>query len=65
METEKKLQAKKEWTKPELIVLVRSTPEEAVLLACKGTGAPVGNAATQSQCWWASCTYECNVGVVS
>ena len=26
---------KKEWTKPELIVLVRSKPEEAVLAACK------------------------------
>jgi hypothetical protein len=25
----------KEWKKPELIVLVRSKPEEAVLLACK------------------------------
>jgi hypothetical protein len=27
---------KKQWTKPELIVLVRSNPEEAVLGACKG-----------------------------
>jgi hypothetical protein len=26
---------KKQWTKPELIVLVRSKPEEAVLAACK------------------------------
>jgi hypothetical protein len=25
----------KEWTEPELIVLVRSKPEEAVLSACK------------------------------
>jgi hypothetical protein len=31
METEKK-----QWTKPELIVLVRSKPEEAVLTTCKG-----------------------------
>jgi hypothetical protein len=30
METEKK-----QWTKPELIALVRSKPEEAVLSACK------------------------------
>jgi hypothetical protein len=39
METEKK-----QWTKPELIVLVRSKPEEAVLSACKragGSGADV------------------------
>ena len=26
---------KKEWEKPQLIVLVRSRPEEAVLFACK------------------------------
>lgn len=25
----------KEWTKPELVVLVRSNPEEAVLAGCK------------------------------
>ena len=37
---ETKLQAKKEWMKPELIVLVRSKPEEAVLslMACKVGG---------------------------
>lgn len=35
METEKKPQTKKEWKTPELIVLVRSNPEEAVLAACK------------------------------
>ena len=35
METETKPQAKKEWTKPQLLVLVRSKPEEAVLRACK------------------------------
>jgi len=27
--------AKKDWITPELIVLVRSTPEEAVLYGCK------------------------------
>jgi len=37
METEKKLQVKKEWKTPELIVLVRSKPEEAVLGACKSS----------------------------
>lgn len=35
METEKKLQAKKRWEQPQLLVLVRSEPEEAVLAACK------------------------------
>ena len=29
---------KKKWEKPQLIVLTRSRPEEAVLLACKGGG---------------------------
>ena len=28
-------QTKKDWKKPELIVLVRSKPEETVLLQCK------------------------------
>lgn len=29
---------KKEWVAPELLVLVRSHPEETVLAACKGNG---------------------------
>jgi len=28
---------RKNWTKPELIVLIRSNPEEIVLDTCKGT----------------------------
>jgi len=43
METEKKLQVKKEWKTPELIVLVRNKPEEAVLSACKGPPIPYGS----------------------
>jgi len=35
METEQKPHAKKEWETPELIVLVRSKPDEAVLASCK------------------------------
>ena len=31
---------KKRWQKPELIVLVRSKPEEAVLWACKDISSP-------------------------
>ena len=31
-------EGKKEWRKPELIVLVRSKPEEAVLAKCKNYG---------------------------
>jgi len=29
---------KKEWTEPELIVLVRSNPEEAIMAGCKYPG---------------------------
>ena len=29
---------KKQWQKPQLVVLVRSKPEEAVLTACKAEG---------------------------
>ncbi|MCI0475157.1 MAG: hypothetical protein L0Y55_02830 [Anaerolineales bacterium] len=36
MSEENTKQTKKEWTKPELLVLVRSKPEEAVLGFCKG-----------------------------
>lgn len=32
---------KKEWPKPELVVLVRNKPEETVLTACKVTGNPL------------------------
>jgi hypothetical protein len=38
----KNQEQKNEWTTPELIVLVRSKPEEAVLTACKGAQAPTG-----------------------
>lgn len=31
--------SKKTWSKPELTVLIRHKPEEAVLTACKSTGA--------------------------
>jgi hypothetical protein len=36
-EEEKMNIEKKEWTKPELIILARTQPEEAVLLACKAS----------------------------
>ena len=32
------MREKKEWLNPELIVLVRSKPEEAILTACKDNG---------------------------
>jgi len=38
------------WSKPELIVLVRSGPEEAVLNACKSATAPALGAGTGEGC---------------
>ena len=62
METEKKPQAKKEWTKPQLIVLVRNKPEEAVLAACKNGAMPTaGNTAANGGCNTVICTTTCNM----
>jgi hypothetical protein len=45
------IEHKKEWLKPELIVLLRSKPEEAVLDTCKG-GAFLGSQGnTHNHCW--------------
>lgn len=42
---------KKAWSKPQLLVLVRSNPEEAVLGACKG-GAQSGSSQSDQNCYW-------------
>jgi hypothetical protein len=41
---------KKSWIKPELIVLVRNKPEEAVLALCKGGEGIVSNAGIFDAC---------------
>ncbi len=41
----------KQWQKPELIILVRSRPQESVLTACKVTGG-YGPNATNNACLW-------------
>jgi hypothetical protein len=46
-------QNKKEWERPELIVLARSKPEEAVLTACKFTGS--GPSSFENWCKLVSC----------
>jgi hypothetical protein len=56
METEKK-----QWTKPELIVLVRSKPEEAVLVACKTAEGGGDVTTTVNICVWA-CSTPCVYG---
>ena len=50
MNDETKPQAKKQWTKPQLLVLVRSNPEEAVLSACKSWNVSVGAMSHDSKC---------------
>jgi hypothetical protein len=62
METEKK-----QWTKPELLVLVRNKPEEAVLVTCKGVNA--GPLAGYSACSLdanpMNCGYGCSLQAAS
>jgi hypothetical protein len=45
-------ESKKAWVEPELIVLVRSKPEEAVLTACKLQYS--GGPASAERCYWGS-----------
>jgi hypothetical protein len=62
METE----VKKEWKTPELIVLVRSKPEEAVLTACKTSSAGgTGPSATLFGCRVPTTCLECSTVVGS
>ena len=49
------LQTKKTWSKPEMIVLVRGRPEEAVLMACKFEG----SSPTTSGQGWVACSVGC------
>jgi hypothetical protein len=46
---------KKEWYEPELIVLVRSKPEEAVLSVCKAYTSPSGPANNAAMCAQVAC----------
>lgn len=54
---------KKEWVAPELLVLVRSHPEEAVLTACKLFG-PNGPNNVNSTCS-TDCAMACEVPAFS
>jgi hypothetical protein len=50
----------KQWQKPELIVLVRGKPEEAVLTGCKTLGG-TGYHSTNNACLWEhACTSVCS-----
>ncbi len=66
METEMKSQTKKEWATPELIVLVQSKPEEAVLVACRSTAAlRAGPLDLYSSCVPGSCNAACESRITS
>ena len=52
-------ESKKEWHKPELIVLVRSKPEEAVLAACKWYTPFSGPGSYAGQCSPPECDRGC------
>jgi hypothetical protein len=56
--------SQKVWVKPELIILVRSKPEEAVLGACKGDGS-LGAAGYVTNCAASMiCTY-CDANTIT
>ena len=47
------------WSKPELIVLVRGGPEEAVLVGCKDLDTLTGSTAVQDGCRYRLCAAMC------
>jgi len=52
---------RKAWQKPELTVLVRSKPEEAVLLGCKLNNKDVGASSANEACQKASDCDHCEL----
>jgi hypothetical protein len=50
---------KKEWVAPELLVLVRSHPEEVVLAACKDTSGGGAPATGHLGCIYSGCVSDC------
>jgi hypothetical protein len=55
---------KKQWDQPELIVLVRGTPEEGVLTGCRAGAADPGMGGSNNNqgpgCGWNSCRSQCS-----
>lgn len=46
-------ESRKAWIKPELVILVRNKPEEAILGACKGINGPDGPNNVNRYCLYA------------
>jgi hypothetical protein len=51
---------KKVWETPKLMVLARSTPEEAVLTACKGGTKSTANSSSTTACLHSTCKSNCS-----
>ena len=51
--------SEKIWLTPELVILVRSKPEETVLTVCKGDGEIYSSASVYDGCWFDG-TEACN-----
>ena len=49
----------KTWEKPKLVVLVRSKPEEAVLIDCKAADIADGPGYVAGGCWHPACEAIC------
>jgi len=60
----KRTNEKRTWEKPELTVLVRNKPEEAVLAACKGESAGNSQDASAGACEDELCQ-SCNAQTLS
>ena len=53
------------WSRPELIVLVRSGPEEAVLTSCKTAAQGTDQGGTDSGCFFISPCSDCKSDMAS
>jgi hypothetical protein len=57
---------KKKWTEPELIVLIRSNPEEAVLTGCKSDTVGVARSSEAGKCkYWPGTCMHCDAQAMS
>jgi hypothetical protein len=50
---------KRDWSRPVLIVLMRSGPEETVLAGCKTASASLSASIEDSNCYVEDCTQWC------
>jgi hypothetical protein len=56
---------KRAWSRPEMIVLVRSGPEEVLLRLCKSAVTGTGSAAQNAACYEIGCASVCDAAHAS